>query len=133
MAYANARKVLIVDDAPWVSDTLAVIFSTSGYQALAAHSAEQALETLEHWQPDLAIIDVVLPKMNGVDLAIHLAEHRPSCCILLFSGQNSAGAIVEKAAAEGHSFELLKKPIHPNVMLSRATRILSMWKTTPSD
>jgi DNA-binding response OmpR family regulator len=128
MVSLKNRKVLIVDDAPWVSDTLAVIFSTSGYQALAAHSAEQALETLEHWQPDLAIIDVMLPKMNGVDLAIYIEETRPYCRVLLFSGQQSAIGIVDQAAEHGHHFELLKKPIHPNVMLSRATRILSMWK-----
>jgi DNA-binding NtrC family response regulator len=129
MATGNARKVLIVDDAPWVSDTLAVIFSTSGFEARAAHSAEQALEIAGDWEPALAIIDVILPKMNGVDLAISFAQSRPSCRILLFSGQSSAPEMVEKAATRGYRFELLSKPIHPNVMLSRATRMLSLWRS----
>jgi DNA-binding NtrC family response regulator len=129
MATGNTRKVLIVDDAPWVSDTLAVIFSTSGFEARAAHSAEQALEIAGDWEPALAIIDVVLPQMNGVDLAISFAQSRPSCRILLFSGQSSSSEMVEKAAARGYRFELLSKPIHPNVMLSRATRMLSLWRS----
>ncbi|MGB6690054.1 MAG: response regulator [Terracidiphilus sp.] len=129
MLNGKARRVLIVDDAPWVSDTLAVIFSTSGFEARAAHTAEQALEIAEDWEPSLAIIDVGLPKMNGVDLAIFFAEDRPSCRILLFSGQSSAVDTVEKAAERGYHFELLSKPIHPNVMLSRATRMLSLWRS----
>lgn len=127
MATGNARKVLIVDDAPWVSDTLAVIFSTSGFEARAAHSAEQAIEIARDWEPALAIIDVILPEMNGVDLAITFAQNRPSCRVLLFSGQSTAADFVKKAAARGYCFELLSKPIHPNVMLSRATRMLSLW------
>jgi DNA-binding NtrC family response regulator len=129
MVTGKPRKVLIVDDAPWVSDTLAVIFSTSGFEARAAHTAEQALEIARDWEPALAIIDVVLPKMNGVDLAISFAQDRPACRILLFSGQSSAPEFVEKAAESGYHFELLSKPIHPNVMLSRATRMLSLWRS----
>ena len=130
MVTGKARRVLIVDDAPWVSDTLAVIFSTSGFEARAAHTAEQALEIAGDWEPALAIIDVMLPNMNGVDLAISFAQDRPSCRILLFSGQSNAVGIVEKAAERGYRFELLSKPIHPNVMLSRATRMLSLWRSS---
>jgi DNA-binding response OmpR family regulator len=129
MLMGKGRKVLIVDDAPWVSDTLAVIFSTSGYEARAAHSAEQALDMVHEWQPALAILDVMLPAMNGVDLAVYLVKNFPGCRILLFSGQANAPEIVKSAAEKGYRFELLTKPIHPNVMLSRATRMLSMWAT----
>jgi DNA-binding response OmpR family regulator len=129
MVHGRGHKVLIVDDAPWVSDTLAVIFSTSGFEARAAHSAEEAQEIVKHWDPDLAIVDVVLPKKNGVELAIWFVDTRPRCRILLFSGQPQAAEIVGKAAERGYRFELLSKPIHPNVMLSRATRMLSLWRS----
>ena len=128
MLMGEGRKVLIVDDAPWVSDTLAVIFSTSGFEATAVHSAEEALTSFEQSMPSLAIIDVMLPKMNGVDLAIHIADNYPLTRVLLFSGQALAFDLVEQAAERGYLFELVPKPIHPNLMLSRATRMLSMWK-----
>lgn len=129
MLMGNGRKVLIVDDAPWVSDTLAVIFSASGFDAKAVHSAEDALTEIEERPPALAIVDVMLPGMNGVDLAISIAENYPLTRILLFSGKADAFDFVDQAAERGYVFELLSKPIHPNVMLSRATRMLSMWKT----
>ena len=66
------HKVLIVDDEHTIADTLDAIFSASGYETRTSYSAEQALEIVVEWQPDLAILDVVLPKMNGIDLAIFL-------------------------------------------------------------
>src|SRR4051812_7720114 len=89
-AAAGARKILIIDDEPTIADTLAVIFSSSGYEARAVYSAEEALEKLEEWRPDLAIIDVVLPGMNGIEFAIFLKASYPRCQFLLFSGQPGA-------------------------------------------
>lgn len=126
---APGNKVLIVDDERWTSDTLAVIFSTSGYDARAAYSAEQALEMVTQWMPAMAIVDVVLPKMNGVELAIHLATRCPACQILLFSGQERGATIVEEAESRGHYFHLLAKPVHPNVMLTLAAHRLPLWKS----
>ena len=68
-------RVLIVDDERTIADTLVLIFSANGYETRASYSAEQALEIIADWLPDLAILDVVLPKMNGVDLAILLTTH----------------------------------------------------------
>jgi DNA-binding response OmpR family regulator len=77
------NKILIVDDERTIADTLAVIFSQSGYETRAAYSSEQALEIIAEWLPDLAIIDVVLPLMNGIDLAILLRAQCPTCRLLL--------------------------------------------------
>src|ERR1035437_9157359 len=68
----SGRKILIVDDERTIADTLALIFATNGYEARTAYSAEQALEMLDEWRPDLAVIDVVLPGMNGIEFAIFL-------------------------------------------------------------
>lgn len=58
----SGHKVLVVDEERTIADTLAVIFSQGAYEARAAYSAEQALEIVAQWPPDLAILDVVLPK-----------------------------------------------------------------------
>ena len=126
MLIMKTQKVLIVDDERWTSDTLATIFSIAGYEARAAYSAEQALEIISEWQPALVILDVVLPKMNGIDLAIDLAGRRPSCQILLFSGNPHTMQISQAAAQSGHPFEILEKPVHPDFMLQRASQLLSV-------
>ena len=80
------KRVLFVDDERVIADTLGIIFSNHGYVTRAVYSAEQALELMSDWLPDLAIIDVLLPGMNGIDLAIRLKAEYPDCRLSLFSG-----------------------------------------------
>jgi len=114
---SQIRNVLVIDDEASVADTLGAIFLTRGYKVQVAYSAEDAIEIIAKWQPDLAIVDVMLPHMNGIDFSIVLRVNYPDCRILLFSGQPDTGAILEEALKKGHSFEVLAKPIHPTVIL----------------
>jgi DNA-binding NtrC family response regulator len=122
------HRILIVDDERKIADTLDAIFSASGYETRAVYSAEQALEIIPEWLPDLAVIDVVLPLMNGIDLAILLTSLCPSCRLLLFSGQWLTTDLLADAATKGYKFDILAKPVHPNVMLDA---VRSRIDTTP--
>jgi DNA-binding NtrC family response regulator len=119
------RKILIIDDEPTIADTLAVIFSSSGYESRSVYSAEQALEMLEEWGPDLAVIDVVLPGMNGIEFAIFLKASYPACQFLLFSGQPGTTGLLEEAKRKGHLFDILAKPLHPSFMLATVSEMLT--------
>ena len=131
-AIAGARKILIIDDEPTIADTLAVIFSSSGYNSRAVYSAEQALEVLEEWRPDLAVIDVVLPGMNGIEFAIFLKASYPACQFLLFSGQPGTSGLLEEARKKGHLFEILAKPLHPTFMLATVSDMLTLCQDPPN-
>ncbi len=120
------HKVLIVDDEIAIADTLAMIFRAQRYDVRVAYSAEQAVTTIAEWQPDLAILDVILPEMNGIDLAIVLRANRPKCRILLFSGNSNTSQLLEEAAKKGHRFEILAKPVHPELMLETAANLLAL-------
>jgi DNA-binding response OmpR family regulator len=119
------RKILIVEDETSIADTLAVILSTRGYQVQVAYSAEKGIEIIAEWQPDLAVVDVMLPQMNGIDFSIILKDNYPACRILLFSGQPDAGALVEEALKKGHQFPILAKPVHPDYMLNTIEGLLA--------
>ena len=118
------KRVLFVDDERVIADTLAIIFSNQGYVTRAVYSAEQALELMSDWLPDLAIIDVLLPGMNGIDLAIRLKAEYPNCRLSLFSGQASTSDLLELARQNGHSFEILAKPVAPGEFLAYASHLL---------
>lgn len=119
------RRVLIVEDEAVVADTLRQILSSSGYDTHVAYSAEAALNSLSRWSPDLAILDVMLPKMNGIDLAMELRERLPDCCILLISGQPSVEGLLQEARMKGYDFEILAKPVHPTEILDTIASLLS--------
>jgi CheY-like chemotaxis protein len=120
----ETKRVLFVDDERVIADTLAIIFSNQGYVTRAVYSAEQALELMSDWLPDLAIIDVLLPGMNGIDLAIRLKAEYPNCRLSLFSGQASTSDLLELARQNGHSFEILAKPVAPGEFLAYASHLL---------
>jgi CheY-like chemotaxis protein len=111
------RKILIVDDEAAVADSLRLIFSNRGYEVRAVYSAEQAIEVLAEWQPDLAIVDVMLPRMNGIQLASILKSNYPECRILLISGHPGTADLLNDAQQRGNTFEILAKPLHPTFIL----------------
>ena len=118
------KRVLFVDDERLIADTLAIIFSSQGYETRAVYSAEQALELISDWLPNLAIIDVQLPGMNGIDLAIRLKAECPDCRLSLFSGRASTSDLLEVARQNGHSFDILAKPVPPAEFLAQASHLL---------
>jgi len=111
------RRILIVDDEKNIADTLAMVFKLKGHEAMAAYSAETAVEMVEAFEPDIVLSDVMMGKMTGVDLAIYLSKARPDCKVLLFSGQAATADLLREASRKGHEFRLLAKPIHPQTML----------------
>jgi CheY-like chemotaxis protein len=112
------KRVLFVDDERLIADTLAIIFSSQGYETRAVYSAEQASELISDWLPNLAVIDVRLPGMNGIDLDIRLRAEYPDCRVSLFSGQASTSDLLERARQNGHSFDIIAKPVPPGEIAS---------------
>ena len=116
--FDNRQRVLVVDDETSIADTVTTILSMSGYAAMAAYDGDDALETALVSPPHLLITDVVLPGMNGIELAITIQRVFPDCQILLFSGQASTVDLLSAAGGAGHHFTLLSKPVPPERLLA---------------
>jgi CheY-like chemotaxis protein len=112
-------KVLVADDERVIADTLAIILNQSGFQATAVYSGEKAVETARTLEPDMLISDVIMTDMNGIDAAIKIRALLPACKILLFSGQAATADLLNRARVQGHEFEILAKPVHPQDLLAR--------------
>lgn len=116
--------VLVVDDEQVIADTLAVILSRNGFASMAAYSAEEALELASVVPPEVLVSDVVMPGMNGIELAITMEGKVPDCKVLLFSGQASTLDLMVEAREKGHNFLALTKPVHPTTLIECITRCL---------
>ncbi len=112
------KTILIVDDERGIADTLCAILKHAGYEAIAVYNAGDALETLRTTKVDLLLSDVIMPGMNGMELAVHTRQHYPLTSILLISGNAATQEIVMEAESKGHRFELLAKPVLPKHMLA---------------
>jgi CheY-like chemotaxis protein len=112
-------KVLVADDERVIADTVTMILNQSGFEARAVYSGEKAVELVATFEPNMLISDVIMADLNGIDAAIRIRRLLPEIKILLFSGQAATADLLEKARAEGHEFEILAKPVHPQDLLNR--------------
>lgn len=113
----TCRRVLVVDDESIIADSLATILNRSGYEAQAVYSGESAIESARASSPDALICDVILRGMTGIEAAVRITRMLPACRVILFSGQAVTSDLLERARAQGHNFELISKPVHPQVLL----------------
>jgi CheY-like chemotaxis protein len=113
------QSVLVVDDEPIIADTLCAILREHGFIANQAYSGEEALRVADEHHPDIVLTDVLMPNMSGVDMAIEIQERLPATRIVLLSGQAATAELMRRAADQGHHFELLAKPIHPEDLIAR--------------
>jgi DNA-binding response OmpR family regulator len=119
-----APFIVVVDDEKRIADTLVLILNSEGYAAEAAYEGASALELCRRKAPDLVLSDVVMPGMNGIELAIAVRQQFRDCYILLFSGQADTAEILEDAKRRGYDFELLAKPLHPEELLIRIRELI---------
>ena len=110
-------KILVVDDERLLADTTAAILRRSGFHARTAYDGFSALEITAHFHPDYLLTDIMMPGMNGVELAIAVTKMYPAAKILLFSGQAGIADILEQNRTQGYEFPLLAKPVHPTKLI----------------
>lgn len=117
--------VLVVDDEEMIADTLGIILSHHGFVPMVAYDAESALEIASDIPPEVLLTDVVMPGMNGIELAIEMTRRVPDCTALLFSGQAARTEdMLAEAREQGHDFTALTKPIHPKLLVERIEQCL---------
>ena len=117
MSHEHVSVVFVVDDEQVISQSLAIILRREGYDASYFTNPLEALEQMKITPPDLLISDVMMPEISGIELAIQVAKIYPLCKILLFSGQAATTDLMNDARAQGYSFHLLPKPLHPRQLL----------------
>jgi len=94
------NKVLIVDDQHWVKLMLKEALATSGFEAYMASNFMEAMEIVKTQQPEIVIIDVNLPDVDGLELMPILKRIKPDIKAILISGSSNA-AITQRAITEG--------------------------------
>ncbi|GAB1467673.1 sigma-54 dependent transcriptional regulator [Candidatus Cloacimonadota bacterium] len=112
-------KVLIIDDEKNICLTISNILTDEGYEVLSCHTAKDGLSAAEDNDPDLILLDVKLPDMNGIEVLAKLKKSHPGIPVVMISG-NSSIADAVKAIKLG-AFDFLEKPLSlPKVKLTIA-------------
>ena len=112
-------RILVVDDERLIANTVCDILTGAGFEVLATYDGMSAIEVVNSFQPDYLLTDVLMPQMNGIELAIEIRRTHPLVEILLFSGQAGISEILNTGQLLGFEFELIAKPIHPLKLIER--------------
>lgn len=113
------RKILIADDEPDILEILKYNLSGEGYEVITAKDGDEALEKARRTQPDLIVLDVMMPKKNGVEVC-ELLRAQPAfkeTLIIFLTALNDEGTQVK--GLETGADDYISKPVSPKILLSR--------------
>jgi PAS domain S-box-containing protein len=119
-AVASPARVLVVDDNVDAAESLALLLQSDGHTVAVAHNGVDAVERAEVWQPDIAVLDVGLPGMNGYEVASALRQ-RESCPELIAVTGYGQAADTKRALEAGFRFHLVK-PVDASDLMSAIAR-----------
>ena len=104
-------KILVVDDEAIVRDSLSDWLSDVGYQVLTAENGPQALEIIEKQRPSIAIVDLVMPGMDGIELLKKAKEISPRLEVIIITAYASIPTAI--AAIRAGAYDYIEKPFCP--------------------
>lgn len=119
-----AKQILAVDDDKHIADLLKVVLEGEGHKVVPLYSGQEALEKLKQMKPDLILLDVQMPKMNGWQVleAIKQDESTKDIPVAMLTGTESE---LDKEAMKAKGVEdyILKPFVHDD-LLSRVKKML---------
>ncbi|WP_158971498.1 response regulator transcription factor [Paraglaciecola sp. L3A3] len=109
--------VLVVDDSPESLGMLNAALNTQGYTALVALDGLQALSIIEKIQPDVILLDAMMPQMDGFETCHRLKQQLPNTPIIFMTGLSDSEDVVR--GFEAGAIDYVTKPISPNEVIAR--------------
>ena len=115
-------KILVVDDEPDIADFVRRGLLRSGFDVQVAYSGEQALEAVWAAKPDLMVLDLILPDMDGLDVCAQLREAGNGLGIVILTARHLVGQRVR--GLEAGADDYLPKPFASEELLARIRAVL---------
>lgn len=118
------RRVLVVDDDVDSLRLVGMMLERKGFEIIAAVSGQQAIEKAMQGQPDLIILDVMMPDMDGYQVASQLRRHPATevIPILMFTARNAVNDRI--AGMQAGADDYLAKPVSPHDLVTRVDALL---------
>lgn len=123
----NKKTILLVDDDPLINRMYYVKLSADGYDVEVAANGEEALIAVRKHKPDLILLDLMMPKMNGVETLKELKkdDKTKDIKILILTNLEDKGGNLEKAKEMGALDYLVKAKIDVKTLSEKVKSILS--------
>jgi len=104
-------RVLVVDDEAGIRNLLQRTLEEAGYSVVTAASGQEALDKMSEMNIELAMLDIKMPGMSGIEVLRQISVNRPDTCVIMVTGIGDAQTAVE--AMKLGAYDYLTKPFNP--------------------
>lgn len=127
MSAPSNTKILIVDDDPFILDMYVIKFKEQGFQIDTATDGKMALEKIKTNSPDILLLDVVMPKMDGFDVIKKIQESKaPRTFKVLFLTNFGQKEDVERGMQMGADGYIIKAHFTPSEVVAKVKELLKI-------
>ena len=122
----GSTRILVVDDEPSITDLLATALRYERFDVDVAHTGRAALGAVANFRPHLIVLDVMLPDLNGFDVARRLADQRERIPVLFLTARDATEDRVRGLTLGGDDY--VSKPFSLEELIARVRAILRRTK-----
>ncbi|NKF07571.1 response regulator transcription factor [Clostridium gasigenes] len=121
----DKERILIVDDEKEIRDLIEIYLKSEGYKTIKAENGEEALDILKTEEVDLIILDIMMPKLNGIEACLKIREEREMPIIMLSAKSEDLDKIL---GLNTGADDYLTKPFNPLELIARIKSQLRRYK-----
>jgi DNA-binding response OmpR family regulator len=122
-------KILVVDDEPNIAELLEIDLDSAGYEVIIAYNGKEALERVKEIRPDLILLDVMMPELNGFQTCeiLRKDEDNISIPIIMLTAQDDESEISKALELGADDYAI--KPVKKNELFKKIEKLLFKTKT----
>ena len=128
-----AKKILIADDEPDILEIIQFNLQQEGYEVITAKNGDEAIEQAKKHQPDLIILDIMMPGKNGIEVCNILRRHPAFNETLIIFLSALSDEVTEIRGLETGADDYLTKPISPKILASKINALFRRLNKEDSD
>jgi two-component system alkaline phosphatase synthesis response regulator PhoP len=124
------KKILVVDDEPSISMLIEFNLKLVGYEVHCVYDGEAVFQAIQHFRPDLIVLDLMLPKMDGIQVCRKLRSQNNLVPIVMLTAMQDLSDKI--AGLDNGADDYMTKPFSPQELISRIQAIIRRIQTLPS-
>jgi len=125
-----APKILVVDDDPAINEMLTIVLDAEGFQTSSVTDGAEAVPAFRSFDPDLILLDLMLPGMNGIDICREIRKESAVPVVMLTAKTDTVDVVL---GLESGADDYITKPFKPKELVARIRARLRRTDETPAD
>lgn len=126
---ASSSRILLVDDEPFFRSVLGTYLKKIGFDIEESENAESAFVKIQEFDPEIVLLDIVMPGKSGIDVIETIKEWKPKCEVIMVTGIPSEDE--KKECLSKGAFAVMSKPVELDEVKNTVMSAIEKIQKTP--